>query len=108
MGRVNSFFKNKFLFLFFIAILAYCTVRITPIYQQTYPYTFDQGRDFLKVEEIIRYKNLTLLGPTTGAMGVYHGVQWYYFLAIPYLLFNGAPQGFIYFILIITLIYIFI
>ena len=69
-------------------------LRLIPIINQTVPYTYDQGRDFLKAEEIIRDKNLTFIGPTTGIMGVHHGAWWYYFLALLYLVFAGWPVGF--------------
>ncbi|OGK53094.1 hypothetical protein A2970_00510 [Candidatus Roizmanbacteria bacterium RIFCSPLOWO2_01_FULL_44_13] len=85
-------------FLVVIAIFFY--FRVTPIINQTFPYTYDQGRDFLKAESIVRDHDLTLLGPTTGITGLYHGAWWYYFLSIPYILFNGAPQGFAIFIMI--------
>lgn len=69
-------------------------LRLSPIINKTVPYTYDQGRDFLKAEEIIRDKNLTFLGPTTGMAGVNHGAWWYYFLSVFYLIFNGLPIGF--------------
>ncbi|MFH0979684.1 MAG: hypothetical protein V1803_01920 [Candidatus Roizmanbacteria bacterium] len=78
------------LFVFFI----FFYLRITPIIHKTVPYTYDQGRDFLKAEEMIRDKNITFIGPTTGIQGVFHGVWWYYFLLIPYVLLSGWPQGF--------------
>jgi len=81
-----------FLVLFVIFVFIY--LRLTPIINKTVPYTYDQGRDFLKAEEIIRDKNLTFIGPTTGMTGVNHGAWWYYFLLIPHIVFNGWPQGF--------------
>lgn len=92
----------RLLFFFFI-IFIFCYFRIIPIFNQTVPYTYDQGRDFLKVEEIIRYKNPTFIGPTTGIMGIYHGAWWYYFLAIPYIVFDGLPIGFSLFLFIVDL-----
>ena len=63
---------------------------------QNIPYTYDQGRDFLKAQEIILYKNLTFIGPTTGIMGIYHGAWWYYLLSMAFFIFNGNPVGFAY------------
>lgn len=83
---------QKIIFFFIFIIFIY--LRLSPIINKTVPYTYDQGRDFLKAEEMIRDKNLTFIGPTTGMMGVYHGAWWYYFLLIPYTIFNGWPQGF--------------
>ncbi|KKP87003.1 MAG: hypothetical protein UR89_C0009G0024 [Candidatus Roizmanbacteria bacterium GW2011_GWA2_35_8] len=79
---------------FFIIFLIFIYLRVTPIINQTVPYTYDQGRDFLKVEEMIRDKNLVFIGPTTGIMGVFHGAWWYYLLSVFYLIFNGWPSGF--------------
>lgn len=80
--------------LFLIFILVFIYLRITPILNQTVPYTYDQGRDFLKVQEIVKTKNIPFIGPTTGIQGVFHGAWWYYFLIPFYLIFNGWPQGF--------------
>lgn len=100
------FFQNKYtkLILVIIVFTIFIYLRLQPIFLQKIPYTFDQGRDFLKVEEIVKYKNLTFIGPTTGAPGVYHGPWWYYMLAIPYIFFNGAPVGFALFIFFINLL----
>lgn len=85
--------KTLYIALFLIFTI-FCYFRIKPIYLQTVPYTFDQGRDFLKAEEIIRDKHLLFIGPTTGLPGLFHGVWWYYLLAVFYVVFNGLPQGF--------------
>ena len=90
--------------LFLIFVLGFIYLRITPIINQTVPYTYDQGRDFLKAEEIVRFRNPTFIGPTTGIMGLNHGAWWYYLLSIPYFLFNGHPMGFYYFMFFISLI----
>lgn len=90
--------------LLLITLFFYIYLRITPIINHTVPYTYDQGRDFLKVEEIVRFRNLTFIGPTTGIMGLYHGAWWYYLLSFPYILFNGDPMGFYYFMFFISLI----
>lgn len=87
-----------------LIIIIYCYFRLTPIINRTVPYTYDQGRDFLKIEEIFRDKNITFIGPTTGIQGVFHGVWWYYFLIVPYLLFGGWPQGFYLALFILSLI----
>ncbi|GIW64214.1 MAG: hypothetical protein KatS3mg092_0147 [Patescibacteria group bacterium] len=87
-----------------IVLFFYIYFRITPIIHQTVPYTYDQGRDFLKVKEIVENKNFTLIGPTTGLEGIFHGVWIYYFLSIPYILFSGNPIGFYYFFFLINLI----
>lgn len=87
-----------------LLFIVFIAVRILPILQHAAPYTYDQGRDFLKAEEIVRYKNLTFIGPTTGIMGLFHGAWWYYILSIPYIIFNGIPTGFYVFMLLLTII----
>lgn len=101
-----SFLSIKFLGLitFVLLIFLFCYFRLKPIFFQTIPYTFDQGRDFIKVQEIVRDLNPTLIGPTTGIPGLFHGAWWYYFLAIPYLIFLGLPIGFSVFIFIISFV----
>lgn len=103
-----SFFHNKFwgLFIFFLLIFLFCYFRLKPIFFQTVPYTYDQGRDFIKAQEIIRDLNPTLIGPTTGIPGLFHGAWWYYFLAIPYIIFSGLPIGFSIFIFIVSFLQI--
>lgn len=88
--------------LFFVALFAY--FRLLPISTQTVPYTYDQGRDFIAARDIIVNKDITLIGPTTGAEGVFHGAWWYYFLAIPFVFTSGAPIAYYYFIAISALV----
>lgn len=100
---------NKRAKLFFYLSLAlifalFCYFRLKPIYFQTVPYTYDQGRDFLKAAEIVKNKRLTFIGPTTGIQGLFHGVWWYYFLSATFLFSRGAPSGFYYSVFIIHLI----
>ncbi len=90
--------------IFFFILIVFIYLRLTPIINQTVPYTYDQGRDFLKAEEIVRYKNLTFIGPTTGIMGLNHGAWWYYLITIPFVIFNGNPVGFYYFMFFLSLI----
>lgn len=51
---------------------------------------YDQGRDFLTVAKILSGK-LTLIGPTTGIEGVFHGPLYYYFLAPLFAITGGDP-----------------
>lgn len=85
----------------FIALVGilflFILIRIKSLQFQTVGYTYDQGRDFLKVAEMITSKRPTFIGPTTGINGLYHGAWWYYVLTMPFLLFKGSPIGFYYF-----------
>lgn len=102
MKRIKSNFF-RIIFLIFIVLISafYFILRLIPLYNQTVIYTYDQGRDFLKTAEVFLYKNPTFIGPTTGIMGLYHGAWWYYLLGIPFVIFNGLPIGFYYFIFLI-------
>ncbi len=95
--------KTAYFICFFLILVLFCYFRIKPVYFQTVPYTFDQGRDFLKAYEIVVNRHPALLGPTTGIPGVNHGVWWYYVLVVPFLLTGGNPLGFYYFVLFIAL-----
>lgn len=52
---------------------------------------YDQGRDALKVLEIIRLQDFPAIGPTTGIEGLFLGPFWFYLLAPFYFLGNGNP-----------------
>lgn len=77
-----------------IILVAFFAVRLLPIIHQAVPFTYDQGRDFLKAYEIIAQHHLTFIGPTTGINGLFHGVWWYYMLGVFYFIFQGWPLGF--------------
>jgi len=94
--------KVLYFSIFAFILFLFCYFRLKPILNQTVPYTFDQGRDFLKAEEMIRDKNPTFIGPTTGIPGIFHGAWWYYLLAFPYIFFHGDPVGFYHFIFLLS------
>lgn len=98
-------FKKKLPWFIFIGLIAlYILIRYKPLLFQTVGYTYDQGRDFLKVAEMIANKRPVFIGPTTGINGLYHGAWWYYVLIFPFLLFKGSPIGFYYFNFLIQLV----
>lgn len=82
--------------LFLVTLVSYAFFRLDPIIRETVPYTYDQGRDFLKALDIVKNHNLTFIGPTTGINGLFHGAWWYYYLSIPYALFGANPISFYY------------
>ncbi len=51
---------------------------------------WEQGRDFLKMKEILA-GDLVLLGPKTDIPGVFHGALSYYIPLIPFSVFGGDP-----------------
>lgn len=66
-------------------------IRLIGILAGNFGFTFDQGRDMLAAYSITQGK-ITLIGPTTGLAGVYHGPLWYYILAIFSLLGHGDTK----------------
>jgi len=52
---------------------------------------YDQGRDALKAAEIISFKDLSAVGPTTGLSGIFLGPFWFYLIAPFYWLGGGNP-----------------
>ncbi|HLL60596.1 MAG TPA: hypothetical protein VK338_02675 [Candidatus Nitrosocosmicus sp.] len=52
---------------------------------------YEQGRDALVINDILSGKKFTLLGPQTDIPGIYHGVLYYYYLAIGYFFAQGDP-----------------
>ena len=92
------------IFLFLVVLALFCYFRLKPLYLQTVSFTYDQGRDMLKAAEIIMQKNPTLIGPTTGIGGVFHGAWWFYFLAVAFAIFQGLPIGYYYLFFFIHLL----
>jgi len=93
--------RYKIALIFLTAVFIY--FRLMPVINHTVPYTYDQGRDFLKTQEMIENMRPTFIGPTTGIMGLFHGAWRYYLLLIPRILFNGVPIGFYYFMLFLSI-----
>ncbi|MBM3205644.1 hypothetical protein FJZ41_02215 [Candidatus Shapirobacteria bacterium] len=52
---------------------------------------YDQGRDALKVQEILSFQDFPAIGPTTGIAGLFLGPLWYYLLTPFYLIGQGNP-----------------
>ncbi|MCX6731216.1 MAG: hypothetical protein NTZ55_05190, partial [Candidatus Roizmanbacteria bacterium] len=83
------------LFCIFCALFIY--YRIPSLLAHYVAYTYDQGRDFIAGANIISLHKIPFIGPTTGINGLFHGSWWYYLLALPYILFKGAPIGYYWF-----------
>lgn len=63
-----------------------------------YIFLLDQGRDYIGVKNIVVGNKLTLVGAElgyglSGFQGIFHGPFYFYFLSIPFILFNGDPYG---------------
>ena len=91
--------KRNLLFIggFVFVCLLFISSRIPSLLAHYVAYTYDQGRDFIAAANIILIHKIPFIGPTTGVNGLFHGSWWYYLLAVPYLLFQGAPIGYYWF-----------
>lgn len=56
-------------------------LRLRGVLAGTFGFTHDQGRDLLAAWSI-KSGDLTLIGPTTGLAGVFHGPLWYWILGV--------------------------
>ncbi|MFZ2026286.1 MAG: hypothetical protein WAV30_03315 [Microgenomates group bacterium] len=83
--------------LLFVICALFIYYRVPSLLAHYVAYTYDQGRDFIAGANIVRLYKIPFIGPTTGINGLFHGSWWYYLLAIPYLIFNGAPIGYYWF-----------
>ncbi len=96
--KLNS--KKKLLLsLFFLFILSFL-LRIHRIGDYFF-FGFEQGRDALVAENIIKKKDFVLVGPKTDIGGIFHGAWYYYILASFYFFSSGNP-------LLVNIFFIFI
>ncbi|MEK7521649.1 MAG: hypothetical protein AAB599_02500 [Patescibacteria group bacterium] len=65
-----------------IFLLAYF-LRILFLPQNSLTFGYDQARDAVVSQEIVK-GDFKILGPPSSTPGLYHGVFYYYFLAVPY------------------------
>lgn len=90
MGTAGKMNKLKYIILFLIlinVILASWWVINGNIFFHT-----DIARDFLLIQDIVDNKNLTLLGPRSGAIpGLFHGPLWLYLNAPGFIIGGGDP-----------------
>ena len=56
----------------------------------------DQGRDLVDVRQMVVTHIPRLIGPTTSINGVFLGPAYYYFIAIPFILFGGNPSAIVF------------
>jgi hypothetical protein len=85
--------KNKLTLLILILIILISSyLRLTGVFSNSFAFTYDVGRDMLKVSDIVNHHKITLIGFTTGVEGIFYGPWWYYILSLPFLLSAGNPQ----------------
>lgn len=89
--KILKLFKSKeFLGVSFLIVVAFL-MRVWWLHDNLF-FGFEQGRDLLKVSDIIK-GDITLLGPKTDIDGVFHGALSYYYLIPIFLLVGGSPYA---------------
>ena len=76
--------------------------------QNAISFAYDQARDAFLVQDLL-HGDLKLLGPSvSGVPGLYHGVLYYYIIALPYLIGHGNPVFVAYFLSFISSLVVFL
>lgn len=93
---IRNFFILIPLFLLLTALILF--PRAVEVINQNPIFGFDQGREYLAAQKIVENHDFILIGTELGAgsagiNGIFHGPVYYYFLTIPYIIFNGDPAG---------------
>ncbi len=85
--KLDLMFKVIFIFV----ILAFL-IRILFIFQGGVSFHYDMARDAFEAQQIWSDHHLKILGPPTSSPGLYHGVLYYYLIALFYMLGQGDPR----------------
>lgn len=94
MQRLSKFLrKHSFWIALFIIFIYAAYVRLLGAVWGSFAFTYDVGRDMLVLYDMVEKGKFTLIGPATGIQGVFHGSWWYYFLAVPFWVTGGSPNG---------------
>lgn len=92
-------YKNYIaLVVLFAFIVLGIAARSVEVINRNFLFGFDHGREYLMTRDIVVNHHPTLIGTALGAgsagiNGVFHGPGYYYFLAIPFIIFSGDPYG---------------
>lgn len=68
-------------------------IKLGYISGNNFAFTPDQGRDLIDIRQMVVTHMPRLVGPTTSVNGVLLGPFYYYFIAIPFILFRGSPAA---------------
>lgn len=66
-------------------------LRILFVFQGGVSFHYDMSRDAFEARQIWKEYNLKIIGPPTSTPGLYHGVFYYYLIALFYGIGNGNP-----------------
>lgn len=102
------FIKNWSSIVFICILIIAFIPRSIEVFSGNYLFGFDQGLFYEDVRKIVVDKKITLIGAEVGGIGgFFQGPGWNYFLAIPFILFNGDPYGGMIFMLLLGISSIF-
>jgi len=91
-NKLQNFVERHSLFLFFLILLIGIYSRVRLIFDKTFPFTYDIGRDLLALDSMVHQLDIPLIGPTTGLPGLFYGPWWYYSLVPAFIVGGGSPQ----------------
>ncbi len=94
----KNIIKKGVLLSLIILIVIGVLARSVEVISGNFLWGFDHGREYLMTQEIVDDKNFRLIGAplgggSAGINGIFHGPGYFYFLAIPFIIFNGDPYG---------------
>ncbi|MCJ7805570.1 hypothetical protein MUP46_02910 [Patescibacteria group bacterium] len=97
MNNLEQVLKRYYKFILFAIFILAIILRWWYLPAKAVSFAFDQARDAFVVQEILG-GHIKILGPSVnGIPGLYHGVLYYYVLALAYLVGRGSPIGAAYF-----------
>lgn len=90
----KNFFNKKIGLIFIGIIILAIFLRFQGVLTNSFPFTYDIGRDLIDAKAIATLQKIPLIGQTTGLPGLFYGPSWHYFLAFLYHPLSGDPQLF--------------
>ncbi len=109
MKKKKFKFSNLFtptLIILYVLIIIGSYLRLEGIFDNSFAFTYDVGRDLIAVGDIVTGQKLSLIGPTSGLPGVFYGPWWYLMLAPFFVLSSGNPQGIAFFMSLLGILLI--
>lgn len=95
LNQILEKYSNLFLLAIFVIAIV---LRWWYLPHNAISFAYDQARDAFLIQEML-HGNLKILGPSvSGVPGLYHGVLYYYVIALPYLFAKGNPTIVAYFL----------
>lgn len=94
--------EKSYLFLLVFIILLGLVLRVGNFKDQLI-FAYDQARDAFRIQEIIKNKDIKIVGPETDIPGVFHGPLFYYLITLPYAVSQGDPNLPVFFMILINI-----